>query len=179
MEANFVIVYGQLSIGTPKQSFKSTIQFLLTPNPNGRKSFVASFNPPGAADIGHKAFAVVSGVLIGTLKQSFKCTIQFLATNGECRTGVRDSPLVNRPLSCHFPPVFCSLPGGRNSADVRYAGGRQISIMGEDDSISKEGTEEHHCGGGRAQGLAAGLDHCYFVYRLRLCGRGFCQDHRM
>jgi len=45
-------VYGQLYIGRPKKHFRSTIQLVLTRNPDGRKAFVASFSPPGLPTLG-------------------------------------------------------------------------------------------------------------------------------
>lgn len=57
--ASFIVVRGQLSIGYANVQFRSRIVVTLVPNPRGRRPLVMNVNGH-TANLGHKAFAVVS-----------------------------------------------------------------------------------------------------------------------
>lgn len=63
--ACFILVEGQMVIGTAAKQFRSKIVFTLAPNPNGRAEYSGSFNPPADPEnprgLGHKAFVVMGG----------------------------------------------------------------------------------------------------------------------
>ena len=66
VQAHYVVVTGQLSIGTPTQHFSQHISIELTPNLEGnRTTFKFTSFPPAdptyPRNLGHKALAVVSG----------------------------------------------------------------------------------------------------------------------
>jgi hypothetical protein len=65
VNASFVIVEGQLIVGSPSSHFSQQAAFTLLPNPNGRQSYGYTANAPADSthprSLGHKAFAIVSG----------------------------------------------------------------------------------------------------------------------
>ncbi|GJP36650.1 hypothetical protein CLOM_g21134 [Closterium sp. NIES-68] len=65
VNASFVIVEGQLLVGSSARHFSQKAVFTLTPNPNGRNNYLYTANAPADAsnprNFGHKAFVVVGG----------------------------------------------------------------------------------------------------------------------
>lgn len=63
--ACLVLVEGQLIVGSAKKQLRSKLTFTLAPNPNRRKQYSFTFNPPADKDhprgIGHKAFVIAGG----------------------------------------------------------------------------------------------------------------------
>ena len=65
LQAHYVLVTGQLSIGTPTNHFSQRVSIELTPNLEANRTTFkfTSFPPADSAsprNLGHKAFAVVS-----------------------------------------------------------------------------------------------------------------------
>ena len=65
VNASFVVVEGQLIVGSSSSHFSQRAAFTLLPNPNGRLPYLYTANAPADAShprsLGHKAFAIVSG----------------------------------------------------------------------------------------------------------------------
>lgn len=108
VKANFVLVEGQLVIGSSSQQYRQRAVIELTPNTAGNRGTLKyTFNPPAdpqyPRELGHKAFAVVI--------TPFTIILPFFSLS---------SPLLTHPHFIHsLPPLFSSIIppfiGGRAS----------------------------------------------------------------